>query len=275
MRNLGVLDEEPAEPKEDEQKQNAQLAETPKKDEFKPKKKSRAQRRIEAQQRTIKELRAKLEAQQSQQKPEVKPVENKNSESEPDVDDFDSYEDYLEALEKYEASLENTAPVPDTKQKEVQTDEKQGKQDVDTHFADRIAEVLNEGKQEFADFEKVVMKDDLPLSQELLNEVIESDYAPEILYKLGGNPKMSEELSLLSQTDPERLKREIVKLEVKLEEEENGQTQTKKITKAPEPINPVEGTSALSKSVDDEDLSFNEYEELMKKKQNQERGGFL
>ena len=266
MRSLGVLEDTPDANKVIDSKMQEKNPD----EEFKPKKKSRAQRRIESQQRTIKELRAKLETQtQPRKQPTENSADSKANEVEPDIDDFDSYEDYLEALDKYE-----NGTTPKT---EETTKAEQPKPKPDGNANDRVVEVLNEGKQEFADFEKVVMDEKLPLSQELLNEVVESDYAPEILYNIAKSPKTSEELSLLSKTDPERLKREIVKMEVKLEEEENGNINKtdKKITKAPEPINPVEGTSALSKSADDEGLSFSEYEELMKKKQQQERGGFL
>lgn len=208
-------------------------AESKEKDTEKPKRKTRAQKRIERQQKRIKELEDALA--QKKQEPE----------DEVSIDDFDTYDEYEEALKKREgeAGQKVEAPKPDP----------------------RIGYLLEDGAEVYDDFEAAVTANDLVISQDLLEEILESDKAPEVAYYLAGNKKEAESISNMA---PRQIAREVAKIELKL----SGKPKPKIKTDAPPPIDPVSGTSSNAKSIDDDDLSFEEHEKMLNESKRSSNG---
>jgi hypothetical protein len=70
------------------------------------------------------------------------------------------------------------------------------------------------------------------------------------------------------------MQRELIKLELELETG-NKKAKTVRTTKAPEPIKPVSGGSATAKSLNDDNLTFEEHEALLNAQRKQTAGGFI
>ena len=252
MRKHGVLQEEEkqdAGATDDDQK--AETEEKPKKQ----RKPSRAERRIRAQQERIKELEKKVsENEKAEEKPKEKPQE-------PNIDDFETYEEYEEELNKYEESLND---------RESDSSKEEAPKQETTLDQNEINMVLEDGIEKYDDFKEVVLDDTLPLTEEALSLAIESDKAEDILYYIGIHKDYAEEIAGLSGM---ALAKEIGKLEVLVDKEVK--KSGKKQTKAPEPIKPVDGGGVTPKTMDDDDISYEEYEKLLNKSINSDTTGFL
>lgn len=261
------IEPEPADPKDEETKKADDTKNgivNP--NEGKPRK-GRAQRRIESQQRRIHQLEAQIDkSKTASAKKDDEPSKNEEG-KEPVFDDYDDYDEYIAALEAYEKSTVK-------KDDEKQTTEP-GQSSKEDKNGERITEVLEDGKEDYENFQEVVSAKDLQLSQPLLDESLKSEFASDVLYYLGTHKDESARISELS---PKQIEREVVKIEIKLEESEKGnkdKPKVKKITNAPEPINPVSKGSEQVKTLDDDDISFTDYERLANEKRKKNAGGFL
>ena len=241
-----------------------------------PPRKSRAQRRIERQQRTIHQLRAKLDAVAASKNKKLTDQENKVDESsdedEINIDDYDTYDEYIEALEAKEAEkAKGTTKKPKGEQAKPERQEPG-----DDGRSQQIIEVMADGEEDYEDFKKIVTDKDLELSEDLLTEALRSDEASDVLYYLGQH---KEDTAKFSRMTPEQMEREIIKIEIKLESQagnkDKNEPKAKKLTNAPEPINPVSDGTEHVKTLDDKDISFSEYEKLANAKRRSNTGGFL
>lgn len=205
-----------------------------------PVKKSRSQRRIERQAQENKELKKELEELKStKETPKVEKL------VEPDMDNFDNYEDYEKALEFYEKKSNAKEVVKEIPKKEQE----------ETKGDNRIVEAFEDGKEDYKDFEELVRAPDLQLSESLLNEALDSETPSDVLYYLASNKELTRKISSL---DERGIKKEILKIELALE---NKQTVSKKVTNAPEPINPLNGGTEAVRTINDA-KSYTEYENL-------------
>ena len=204
--------------------------------EEKPKhKKSRAQKRIERQQRDNKALREEIERLKALQQ-EDKVI---------DPDDFDSYEEYLDAMAEEK---------PEPKQ--------------DISMDNRVADMFEDGNEEYEDFNEKVKAPDLALTEELFSNVLESENPAEVVYYLANNKDLTQKIAKLS--EKQQIK-EIAKIELSLGEKEK----KVEVSKAPKPIEPLDGGRQPVKSLDDDDLPYEEYEKLLNSKRKANVGGFL
>ena len=204
--------------------------------EEKPKpKKSRAQKRIERQQRDNKALREEIERLKALQQ-EDKVI---------DPDDFDSYEEYLDAMAEEK---------PEPKQ--------------DISMDNRVADMFEDGNEEYEDFNEKVKAPDLALTEELFSNVLESENPAEVVYYLANNKDLTQKIAKLS--EKQQIK-EIAKIELSLGEKEK----KVEVSKAPKPIEPLDGGRQPIKSLDDDDLPYEEYEKLLNSKRKANVGGFL
>ena len=104
--------------------------------------------------------------------------------------------------------------------------------------------------------------DDIPVSAALQEIIVSSENGPELMYELAKNREEYERIAKLS---PLAVARELGKLEVKLAARASEQkAEPKKLTKAPQPIEPVGsgGAGKVRKSITDPDISQAEYERL-------------
>ena len=209
-------------------------------EEEKPKKKSRTQRRIERITRENVELREKLA--------DTKP-EPKGEPEEINIDDFDDYDKYLEAVRDQE-----------TKVKEPKVDDEQPKL-----FADEaLRDAVEDGAEDYDDFDTMIRAKDLALTGSILGTVLESEIASDILYHLANN---KDETRKIAGMTPRQQTKALMKIELSLESKPRGTVKKKKISKAPEPITPVDGNAPKATSLDDDDISFGEYEKEFNRQQ--------
>jgi len=239
MKSIGIEPEE--QESIDEPKSNQK--EEAKKEVEKPHRKNRAQRKIEQQNRKIKELEQKLSTKEPEPQQEEKVI---------DIDDYENYDDYLEAIENAEKPKQESKP-----------EEKSDAPD------ERINDMFEDGAEEYEDFDKLVRSEDLILSENLLNEVLESDDPAALAYYLASNKDKSKELSNMT---PRQIQKALLRIEL---EQEKKPAKKVKTSNAPEPITPVNGESPKAKSLNDNDLSFLEHEALLNSKQANAPGGFI
>ena len=245
MKTLGIDTGEEA--PEVETKQEEESTTEPEKVETKPKK-SRTQRRIERQARDNKTLRdenEKLKHDLEAQKPEETTDIN--------IDDFDSYEEYTEALRTAPEKKEEKAP--------------------ETPRVDPVAikDIFDDGAADYKDFETKVSNKELILSEDLLVETVGAENPSDVLYYLASNPEESERISKL---DQRHIIIEIANIEKNLDTDKTD-TKVQKRTAAPKPISPSKGSSVKGLSLDDDDLTYEQHEELLNKAQRAKRGGFI
>lgn len=141
----------------------------------------------------------------------------------PQVDQYDSYEDYLEALSDYKVE-----------QRLSQGAEERQRQEQEQHFAaQRDAFHKRAEKLEVDDFVEVVYNPSLTISEEMQRLAFESDKGPEILYHLGKNPAEAARIAVMS---PAQAGRAIGMLEASLT-----LPPAKHVSSAPPPITPITG----------------------------------
>lgn len=257
MRNLGIDVEESMANEEADDPEAADHE--PKEDgQEKPKKKSRAQRRIERQARELKEKDEEIKR--------LKGGRESNQDNSPgeeedhgiDIDDFDTYEEYRAAVE----SAKEVA-----KSKADDTDAPKG---ISKELDVRIANMTEDGQEDYSNFDEVVRNPELPLTVQVLEAITESESAADIAYYLGTHLDRAKKLAKM---DRRGMEREILRIEIELENKPNKVVRT---TKAPEPINPVKGgNSAEGKTLDDNDLTYEQHEALLNQGRKASRGGFL
>lgn len=170
---------------------------------------ARAERKAQA---DIAALRQEIEALKSTPKPA-----EKQTDSAPKREEFSSYEDFVEAralhVARQEAKKELEAYKSETKQK-AESDSKAQAQE---KFKQRVADVIEAGQKNFADFDAVIndaVEDGhLPASGALYEAIMDSEIGDKLAYHLAKSPaeaKRIQGLSVFGQL------RELGKLEDKL-----------------------------------------------------------
>lgn len=222
-------------------------------------KKSRAQKRIE-----------KLAAEKRELAKRVKELEEaqsgKTDDEELDPDDFESYDDYLDAVSK------NT----DDKKK----DKKNSNNSIDDDFQkvlDEIEVKFDDARDKYEDFDELVQKqpkDGGPhITVNMVEAINEVDNSGDVAYELAKDVNESIRISKLS---PAKQIIAIGKLSDKLlqaesKQEEKTEAKGKKVTSAPEPINVIGGSETIQKTLSNVN-SFQEYEALRKQQDKRSSG---
>lgn len=260
MQMLGI--EDATESKEEKPEEKA--AQDPEKKPDKPK--TRTQKRIERQQRDninlkdenshLKEELAELKAKPAEDpKPEAKKV---------NIDDYESYDEYLDALTKEEAK-------PKEEKKEVAKEPKTPKPPAIDQTA--LNDMFEDGNSDYKDFAAKVQNNELELPIEVINEVLKTETPSDLIYKIASNPEEATRLAAI--TDSHDLTVAIAKFEQGLEKRKPETPEVPTKTNAPKPITPVNGSSIKGLSIEDENLSFEQHEALLNSQQNTTRGGFI
>lgn len=205
-------------------------------------KKSRAQQRIEQTTRENAELRQKLaeyEAKQNAATPSAKPK----------IDDFESYEDYKEAEEEWllsEAERRFEEKQSKASQEKAKQQQEVGMREAIENFAD--------SHEDFHDVVSQGLARNLPLPISLDELASEFDYdmntQVRLLYEIGNNEELHEQLSSSSKLKAARIMSEIV-------DSWNTSNKTPAVSKAPPPVKPVSATAAANR--DPSKMSTAEY----------------
>ena len=204
----------------------------------KSKKKGKAQKRIEklARDKNYWKDRAMAAEQQQVTPPEPK-LESDNKA--PVVDDFEDYEDYQKALVDYRVDKALTKQ----NQKTYTSSETQRK---NVQLEDHLAR----GAEKYEDFEEVISDETLPITQSMLDVMVDCDHMPDILYFLANNP---DELSKISRQSK-------VKQTLFFGRLDNGfatKIKTKTKTKAKAPIKTVKSNAAPAANINE--MSYDDY----------------
>jgi len=175
----------------------------------------------------------------------------------PQSDDFESHEDYLEALVEWKAEQK-------LKERESQLAEQKAKSE-----QEQLVNAHNERVQKFMethdDFMDVLEEvDDVQMPFHVQEVILQSDNGPELMYNLGLDRDSFEKICELN---PVAAARELGRFEAKIESKSKSPSAQKKQarkTRAPKPIRPVgsKSSKATTKSIYDPDISQAEYERL-------------
>ena len=149
----------------------------------------------------------------------------------PPADQFESVEAYADAL---------------AAQKAEQLIQQRTAQQQQTEVLEAYHDREEEARGKYDDFEQVAYNPNLPITNVMAETIHASDIGPDLAYYLGSNPKEADRISRLS---PYLQAKEIGRLEAKLVSE----PVTKRVTNAPEPIQPGKPRSASAPSFDTTD----------------------
>ena len=238
-------------------------------DKAKPKGKGRVQKRITKLVSEREEQRQKandLEKQNESLKQQIagKRTKAEDKSEEPKEGDFDTYDEYLDALEKHqEDSPKRTEKKAEPKAEpkvEPKKDEKQkGLSDTQQTAMAIVQDFVQDAENKPSDFDDVALADDVDITGEMLEALAECEDPMKVMYHLGKNKDLASDIAAKT---PVQQMREITRLDlsVKLKPEK-----PVKKTNAADPIVPVKGSDSQEKDIND--LSFNEYEKRQNKKQ--------
>ena len=244
---------EDVEPVEQEQPETEQPEETATSDEQqneepeKPRRKRGAERRIAQLTRRTHELEAQLQALQQPQEPQ-------EAAKEPRREDFDSYEDYLEARTEYRVESRFAEEAETRQQREHETNQQRQAQE----FAERRDSLVDDGVDAYPDFEDVALDETLPITQTMADALIHSESGHDLWYHLGQNPQKAERIANLN---PVQQVYELGRLEASLKV-------SQKPSNAPPPPKPV-GTRNETPNALRDDMPIDEW---MKRRNKQLRG---
>jgi hypothetical protein len=210
------------------------------------KEKSEAQREAEYWKKLALETKGATEAKKE-------PVETKKTEAndgKPKPESFDTHAEYVEALTDWK-----------TDQKLNERDKKAEKNRFESEQSKKMQTYL-EKKAAFAektpDFDDVIADaDGIPVPHAVTQIIVESEHGPELAYELAKN---RDEFARICKLPPLSAAREMGKFEAKIAALTSEAKETKKVTNAPKPLDPVgtgKGTSGPKKP---EEMSFPEYE---------------
>ena len=203
-----------------------------------------------------KEKRLEVEAKLKELSSKVQVDEDK-----PQKEDFDDEDDYLEALTDWKIETRLKASQESVVKEIADKDEKQAV----SKTYDGLDDAMDKGKEKYEDFNELILDEDLVISTELTQILLDTEIPEDIMYYLASNP---DESARISDLDPVRIAKEVGKLEVRLTKEEKQAKEEeeevkpkpstrKKQSAAPEPITPVKTTGATEK--DPNKMSPREY----------------
>ncbi len=172
----------------------------------------------------------------------------------PVADNFVSTDDFAKAMESWAMEA---AEFKVAQNQRVES-EKAHRDAVEKSFKASI----EAAKTAIPDFDDVVTKSTVLLSDEAMTAIREDDNAGVIVYHLAQNPEIAEKLTKMSVP---AMNREIGRLSAKLErpaQQAAPATPLASISKAPAPISPSRGVAAGSGSYDTSKMTFQQYSAL-------------
>jgi hypothetical protein len=180
----------------------------------------------------------------------------------PDPNVFETHADYVEALTEWKLEQREKESKAKARAEELQNQQNAA---LKAH-SDRV-KAFAEKTEDF--HESIAELDDIPMSPSVAEALVSSEHGPALMYELAKN---RDEFARICNLSPLAAAREIGKIESKIASSMDAKTETKKTTQAPKPLAPVGKTaSGPSKSIDDPNLSFTEYERLRREQMKRRR----
>jgi hypothetical protein len=217
----------------------------------KPKKKGGFQRKIEAKDREIEELKRQLAeksaapaAESKKQDAQPAPELPKFDKPKPKLEDFDSIEAFTDALTDWKADERDW--------KRTQAEQQAKQQQEANTILDRWNQRKTEVQKQHADYDEVLEEvSDVKLTPAHQRIFLESEHGPELAYQLAQD---REALESFAQLSPLKAAAYLGKLEASLTVENAPEPETK-VSNAPRPIKPV-GSSRTSGTPDVSKMSL-------------------
>lgn len=155
---------------------------------------AKAERRAQAE---IATLRSEIEALKTAPKPS-----ESTKDSAPKRDEFNSYEDFVEARALHTARAEAKKALDEFKNESKASDEKSKQAKAHSEFKARVDGVVDAGRKAYADFDAVIneaVSDEIvPTKGPLYEAIMDSDIGEKLVYHLAKNPKEAERIAALS-----------------------------------------------------------------------------
>lgn len=162
--------------------------------------------------------------------------------SKPTAEQFQSTEEYVAALARYEAEKLYEARKMTEAKEYQEAQQRRHHETVVTTYQQRVEAAI----EKYPDFEEVAYSDDVPITNAMAMAIQESEMGPDIAYYLGKNVAEAQRIAKLS---PLSQAKELGKLEAKIA----AAPAPAKPSKAPEPITPINASKAGTTYVDTTD----------------------
>jgi len=173
-------------------------------------------------------LRAELEFLRSQQPQQAQPAQQAQQPSQaPKLEQYNSIEEYLDALADHKASQKFDHLAKEREAKESQTRQQQEVAKLHESYTKQT----EQARQAYGDFDDVVQDPDLPISQAMAEAIMRSTNGADVAYYLGKNPDQAARIASL---DPFSAAVEIGRIAATVV-----RPQPRKTSNAPPPIQPV------------------------------------
>lgn len=178
--------------------------------------------------------------------------------TEPKLEDFEydenRYQAALSAHHQRQLRKEELAEDAEFAKQRMDNASQQATQAKQEAFQLRAAEFA----QTAPDFQQVVSSANIPISDEVGAQLMDSDQGPQIAYYLAKNP--GEAANIAHLTDPVQAAKEIGRLEARL-----SQPLPKRTTQAPPPVKAVAGNTGAVPDFDPSSASVDDYAKQLKK----------
>jgi len=229
-------------PSESEEKEEKTSEKTLPEKKLEPKLKDSVQRRIDAitakfraaeRESAFKDTKiAELEEELRKAKQAVPPA------NKPKIEDFETEADYLEALAEWKVERK----LQEEREKFLRENASEEEKTTIEQVYQELDKKMDKGRKKYEDFDELVLDEDLKISEPMLEAILLSDCAEDVLYYLGGHPDESADIAELESNV--RIAYELGKIEERL----NAPPPRKKTTNAPEPITPVKTTGVTERN---------------------------
>lgn len=151
----------------------------------------------------------------------------------PNPEEFSDTGEYAKAVARYEGKLSAHEVLRD----EVKHEKTLYTEEARAALTESWTERVRDAEETIPNFKETIAKaQDFPITPHLESEIMESDMGPQLLMHFALNPREAIHLGRLS---PKALSREILKLELRLEDSQKPVAVEPKVTKAPAPIAPI------------------------------------
>jgi hypothetical protein len=170
--------------------------------------------------------------------------------------DYEDEESFIEALTEWKVDEKLKTQQVESAKKSSEETAKQTGDEVEKE----LNEITRKGRDKFDDYDTLVFDKDLVLTQNMIETILLSDIAEDLLYYLGKNP---DESAAIGEMPMLKAAKEIGKLELKLGtavkevKTEEKPVPVKKLTNTPEPIVPLKTDGVVDK--DPSQMSPKEY----------------
>lgn len=203
------------------------------------KRQSRYRRRLDRERERRIQAETRLQMLTEQQRSQAAPQQAApKGDEEPKREQFESYEDYVEARATYRAEKKASEIVDRRFNEAAQRRQQEAAQQTARERQASWNKGLESARKKYDDFDDVTDNDEIVIQPKMGEAISDSPIGPELVYFLGKNPDEAERIAVLPA-------REQYAEMVLLERRVRDMKPAAKVSQAPEPINPVGGKAGV------------------------------